>query len=229
MEAKKTKRADLESKRPLFLQIGFVTALGIVLLAFEMSSRVTSSEVFGPMDNANTDIEELMPVTKPDEKPKELPKPIVIDLIEIVDNTTLAGIDNLDLSSEATKETEIDPVIMVKPEAEKEETVFIMGTLEENPEFPGGMLGLQKFLARSVNYPIIAQETGIHGTVYLTFIINKAGKVEQVKIMRGVDPSLDKEALRVVSSMPDWKPGKQRGNPVKVSYQVPIKFILNQM
>lgn len=226
MEAKKSKRADLESKRPLFLQIGFVIALGIVFLAFELDSPVKSTEVFGPIDRVNTDIDELIPLTRPEEKPKELPKPVVIETIEIIDNTTLPGIETLELSSEATEKTFIDPSLMVKPEVDKEETVFLMGTLDQNPEFPGGMLGLQKYLAKSVNYPTIAQETGIQGTVYLTFIINKSGKVEQVKLLRGADPSLDKEALRVVSSMPDWKPGKQGGNPVKVSYQVPIKFSL---
>ena len=226
METKKTKRADLESKRPLFLQIGFVIALGIVLLAFEWDSRVTPADVFGPMDRANTDIEELIPVTRPEDKPKELPKPIAVELIEIVDDITPIEGEIPEMITEATKETFIDPASMVKPEIEKEETVFIMGTLEQNPEFPGGMLGLQKYLAQAVKYPPIAQETGVQGTVYLTFIINKAGKVEQVKLMRGVDQSLDKEALRVVGSMPDWKPGRQGGNPVKVAYQVPIKFKL---
>jgi len=226
MEAKKSKRADLESKRPLFLQIGFIIALGTVLLAFEWDSCETSSEVFGPLDRTNTDIEELMPVTRPEEKQKELPKPVTIELIEIVDDITPLAGEIPEMTSEATKETAIDPANLVKPEIEKEETVFLMGTLDQNPEFPGGMLGLQKFLAKSVNYPMIAQETGIQGTVYLTFIINKSGKVEQVKLMRGVDPSLDKEALRVVNTMPDWKPGKQGGIPVKVSYQVPIKFTL---
>ncbi len=226
MEAKKTKRADLESKRPLFLQIGFVISLGLALLAFELNSPVTPTDVFGPIEKSNHDIDELMPITRPEEKPLELPKPVVIERIEIIDNTTLIGEEKLDLTSEANSKTFIDPSTLITPEEVKEETVFIMGTLDQNPEFPGGMLGLKKFLANSVEYPVFAQEQGIQGTVYLTFIISKTGKVEQVKLLRGTDPVLDKEALRVVNSMPDWKPGKQGGNPVKVSFQVPIKFSL---
>ena len=88
------------------------------------------------------------------------------------------------------------------------------------------MLGLQRYLSQSVRYPSLAQEQNIQGTVYLTFIINKEGKVENVSILRGVDKALDNEALRVVSSLPTWKPGRQNGRPVKVSFQVPIKFQL---
>jgi len=226
MEAKKTKRADLESKRPLFLQIGFVISLGLALLAFEVNSPINPADVFGPLEKSNNVIDELMPITRPEEKPLELPKPIVIERIEIIDNTDLIAGDEPIMNSEADSKTFIDPSTLIKPEEVKEETVFIMGTLEQNPEFPGGMLGLQKFLSNSVKYPVFAQEQGIQGTVYLTFIISKTGKVEQVKLLRGADPVLDKEALRVVNSMPDWKPGKQSGNPVKVSFQVPIKFSL---
>jgi protein TonB len=94
------------------------------------------------------------------------------------------------------------------------------------PEFPGGALELQKWIARAVKYPVIAQENGITGRVYVGFVVNKVGAIENVKIMRGVDPSLDKEAVRVINKMPKWKPGKQRGKAVKVSYTVPINFQL---
>ncbi len=94
------------------------------------------------------------------------------------------------------------------------------------PEFPGGEVALRKFIATSVKYPVIAQENGIQGRVYISFVVNTKGKVIDVKIARGVDPNLDKEAIRVVNSMPAWKPGKQRGKAVKVSYTVPINFVL---
>jgi len=96
------------------------------------------------------------------------------------------------------------------------------------PEFPGGEMALRNFLASEIKYPEIARENGIQGKVYVTFIITKKGKVTEPKISRGVDPALDKEALRVISRLPDWKPGKQRGEAVNVSYTVPVYFELKE-
>ena len=104
-----------------------------------------------------------------------------------------------------------------------EEIFFIV---EDMPEFPGGELALRKFIANNISYPEVAQEKGIQGRVYVTFIVGKEGQVANAKIARGVDPSLDMEALRVVNSLPAWIPGKQRGKPVNVSYTVPINFAL---
>jgi len=98
--------------------------------------------------------------------------------------------------------------------------------VEVMPEFPGGEMALRKFISTSVKYPIEAQENGIQGKVYITFVVNKEGEVTDAKVVRGVDPSLDKEALRVVNNLPKWKPGKQDGNKVNVNYTVPISFVL---
>ena len=99
-------------------------------------------------------------------------------------------------------------------------------TMAMAEEFPGGELALRKFIGNSIKYPVIAQENGIQGKVYVTFVVDKTGGVTSATIARGVDPSLDKEALRVVNNLPKWKPGKQRGKPVRVSYTVPINFVL---
>jgi protein TonB len=98
--------------------------------------------------------------------------------------------------------------------------------VENMPEFPGGELALRKYLANSIRYPAIAQDNGVMGKVYVSFVINEEGKIEDVTLVRGEDSSLIKEALRVVSSMPDWKPGRQGGKAVKVRYNVPIVFQL---
>lgn len=100
---------------------------------------------------------------------------------------------------------------------------FIVDTM---PEFPGGEPALRKWIATEIKYPVIAQENGIQGKVYVTFVVGQDGSVSYAKVARGVDPSLDKEALRVVNVLPKWKPGKQRGNPVNVSYTLPIEFKL---
>jgi TonB family C-terminal domain len=225
MEAKKSPKADLESKRSMFFQIGFIMAIGIVLIAFSWGTKVEPANVFSGGEPIETEVD-FIPITKPEDKPKEMPKPVVIEVIDIVDDHSESIDESLDFTSEATKETVIDLIPTVPEETSKPEPVFLIGQLEENPEFPGGMLGLQKYLSQSVRYPSLAQEQNIQGTVYLTFIINKEGKVENVSILRGVDKALDNEALRVVSSLPTWKPGRQNGRPVKVSFQVPIKFQL---
>lgn len=105
-----------------------------------------------------------------------------------------------------------------------DEQIFFI--VEEMPEFPGGELELRKFIANNIKYPVAAQEKGIQGRVYVTFVVDKNGEVANAKIARGVDPALDKEALRVVNSLPKWIPGKQRGQTVNVSYTVPINFAL---
>lgn len=107
-----------------------------------------------------------------------------------------------------------------------DEQVFFI--VEDMPEFPGGELALREYIANAVKYPEIAQKNGIQGKVYVTFVVSKDGSIANCKIARGVDPSLDKEALRVVNSLPKWKPGKQRGQTVNVSYTVPINFVLQK-
>ena len=107
---------------------------------------------------------------------------------------------------------------------EEEEQVFFI--VEDMPEFPGGDIALRKYIANSIKYPEISIENGIQGKVYVSFVVTKDGTIANAKIARGVDPSIDKEALRVVNTLPKWKPGYQRGEPVNVSYTVPINFVL---
>ena len=104
-----------------------------------------------------------------------------------------------------------------------EAEIFVV--VEDMPQFPGG--NVQRWISKNVKYPILAQENGIQGKVFIQFVIEKDGSITDVKVMRGVDASLDKEAIRVVKSMPKWKPGKQRGKPVRVSYTLPINFQLS--
>jgi TonB family protein len=104
--------------------------------------------------------------------------------------------------------------------------VYNFAVIEEKPEFPGGNAALMQFLGSNTKYPEYAKENGIQGRVFVAFVIDKDGKVIDVEILRGVHKILDKEAIRVVSSMPDWSPGIQKGKAVKVRYQVPINFKL---
>ncbi|KJF41806.1 energy transducer TonB [Draconibacterium sediminis] len=228
MELKKTPKADLEAKKNMFWLIGLVVALGLSLLAFEWTTKPSKAADLGQIQTAEVE-EEIIPITREQEvkPPPPPPPPKVIEVLNIVDDDVEIE-DELEIEdTEADEETVIDvaPVIETADEEEEEEAqVFFI--VEDMPEFPGGDLALRKYIANAIKYPVIAQENGIQGKVYVTFVVSKTGKVTDAKIARGVDPSLDKEALRVVNALPAWKPGKQRGKPVNVSYTVPINFVL---
>ena len=139
--------------------------------------------------------------------------------------------DNVETESiEVNTEDDKEEVVIAAPieapaEEEEEEVVFVV--VESMPEFPGGQQALFKYLSENVKYPVIAQENGIQGRVICQFVVNKDGSIVDVEVVRsGGDASLDKEAIRVIKSMPKWKPGKQRGKAVRVKYTVPVNFKL---
>jgi len=226
MEVKKSQKADLENKRGLFLEIGLALTLAIVFLAFEWRVDTSEANVLETEQEIQAE-EEIIPITRQEPvkpPPPPPPAPKVADVLNIVDNDEEID-DELEIEdSEADMDEEVEIQVVEESEEEDEQQVFVI--VEDMPEFPGGDLELQKWIARAVKYPVIAQENGITGRVYVGFVVNKVGAIENVKIMRGVDPSLDKEAVRVINKMPKWKPGKQRGKAVKVSYTVPINFQL---
>jgi len=228
MELKKSKKADLENKRNTILLLGLVLSLGITLLAFEWTTKPTKASDLGQIQSQEVE-EEIIPITREQEvkPPPPPPPPKVVEVLNIVDDDVEIE-DELEIEdTEADDETVIDvsPVVVAEEEEEEEEgQIFFI--VEDMPEFPGGDLALRKYIANAINYPVIAQENGIQGKVYVQFVVDKDGSVSDARIARGVDPSLDKEALRVVNALPKWKPGKQRGKPVRVSYTVPINFVL---
>ncbi len=227
MEIKKTPSADLENKKGLFTEIGLAIVLGVVLAAFEWTSQDAQINVSDMPDEVAVE-EELVPITKMDEikPPPPPPPPKMVDLINIVDNNTEIN-DELDVfDTEMDEDTEIEyqEVEVKEEEPVEEEEIFLI--VEQMPQFPGGDEALRKYLAQSVKYPVIAQENGIQGRVFVSFVVAKNGEVTNVKVARPFDPNLDKEAVRVVQSMPKWAPGMQRGKAVKVSYTVPINFVL---
>jgi protein TonB len=228
MELKKSPKADLENKRNIFVQLGLVVSLAICLYGFESTSYVSQVDSLGSMANQAVE-EEIIPVTRQDQPPPPPPPPPtkVVDMLVIVDDNTDIK-DEVEIEdSEANEKTAITAV-MQAPSAKEEEAedAAVFFIVEEMPDFPGGQLALRKFIAQAIKYPVIAQENGIQGKVFVNFVVNKDGTVTGAKIARGVDSSLDKEALRVVNSLPKWKPGKQGGKPVRVSYTVPINFVL---
>ena len=230
MEIKKYPYCDLDRYHNLFVEIGFVLALGICFLAFEFKSSVQSVEIQGTVVAPEVDTE-VIPITRQEEvKPPELPPPPkVVEVLNIVSDDVELDEQLQIEDTEADDKTAIDiaPIVTDYQKQEKEEEESpIFYIVEEMPEFPGGELALRKFLANSIKYPVIAQENGIQGKVYVSFVVGRDGRVSDARVIRPVDPSLDAEALRVVNSLPVWKPGKQRGKPVRVAFSVPINFVL---
>lgn len=229
MELKKSPKADLEKNKRILLMLGLVVALGVVLLAFEWKSRPSAASSLGNLEVAEVE-DEVIPITRQEQvqPPPPPPPPQVVEVLKIVDDN-VDILDDLSMfDSEADNETFIDvaPVIQTVKEEKEEEEAQVFFIVEEMPEFPGGEAALRRFIANAIKYPQIAQENGIQGRVYIQFVVDRDGSVTQASVARGVDSSLDKEALRVVNSLPKWKPGMQRGKPVKVSYTVPINFQL---
>jgi periplasmic protein TonB len=228
MELKKSRKADLEHYKASFLLAGLVIALGTILLAFEWKATPKGSIDLGVSTVHYVDEELIPPVLKHEPKPPPPPSPVNIEIINITTDDVTTTIDLNMFGSEITPGMYFDiPVILrspLKEEIAEEEKIFVR--VEQMPEFPGGEAALIRFLSTSVKYPQIAQETGIQGRVYVSFVVDTDGTVTNIVIARGVDPSLDNEAMRVVAGMPKWKPGRQLDKPVKVSFTVPINFTL---
>ena len=228
MEAKKTPKADLENKKILFSEIGLAVALGITLAAFEATSQDVTIQNLEVQQEEVVE-EEMVPVTTQDQvkPPPPPPPPPVAESLNIVDDNTEVA-EDFDFNSEMEEDAEVEirevEAEVVEEEEPAEQEVFLI--VEQMPVFPGGDAELRKYLAQSVKYPVIAQENGIQGRVFVKFVIAADGSVTNVEVARPFDPNLDKEAVRVVKSMPKWTPGKQRGKAVRVSYTVPINFVL---
>ena len=229
MEIKKSPKANLENKKTLFREIGLIAALGLVLLVFEWSS--TDKEVSSLAANTNviTD-EEQAPITQetPPPPPEQIKEPVMTEELQIVENDVKVETDFIS-TDDSDQKIEIKPYVEAKPveeEVEVEEEIPF-AIVEDKPMFQGKDANeFTKWVYNNIEYPEIAKENGIQGRVTVQFTIDKDGSVKDVKVLRGVDSSLDKEAVRVIQKSPKWSPGKQRNKPVKVKYTFPIIFQL---
>jgi periplasmic protein TonB len=224
MEAKKSKKADLESKRAIFLQIGFVFALAFVLLAFNYKSYERTSRLDIQVQVDDTP-EEIIPITQQEVKPPPPPPPKQITIINIVEDDVEVE-DDIDIDVEADQFTEIADFTPVIADEEEIEEMEIFTVVESMPEFPGGDAARMKFLQDNIKYPQLARESGIQGTVFVTFVVEVDGSVTDVRVLRGIGGGCDEEAVRVIKQMPSWVPGRQRGQPVRVQFNMPIRFTL---
>jgi len=225
MDAKKTPKADLETKRMLFVQFGLVIALFLVFVAFEYKSYDERKIETGTREAIDI-VEEIIPVTEQKVQAPPPPPPTVTTVINIVEDEVEVATE-IEIDAEATQKTEIAEYVPIQMEEEvevKEDHIFTI--VEADAEYPGGEKARMEFLSKNIRYPTMARESGIQGRVHVTFVVEKDGSVTDVVVTRGIGGGCDEEAVRVVRLMPKWIPGKQRNKPVRVQFNLPIKFTL---
>ena len=226
MEIKKSPKADLDSKKLTFTLVGLVIALFVVWRVFEYRSYDKQN-----LDTFTRQVEvmeeEMVEITKQEQPKPEIqtPKPQVTQIQVVEDDVE---VEDIDINAEVDQDEIIEDYVYEAPEIEEEdiqeEEVFL--SVEENPEFPGGPAKLLEYVQKNLKYPMMARESDIQGKVFVGFVVEKDGSISNVKVLRGIGGGCDEEAVRVVQSLPKFKPGKQRGNPVRVAYTLPIVFKL---
>ena len=167
------------------------------------------------------------PVIKKDELVKEENQ---VKQMDQLDDKVAVGTENKEGVKDRTVEAVRNDIAVAAPPPppapKPEVSNKVFDVVEEMPSFPGGTGALMSFLSSNIKYPVVAQENGVQGRVIVGFVVERDGSITDVKVMRSVDPSLDREAQRVVKAMPRWKPGKQNGSAVRVKYTVPVVFRL---
>ena len=228
MEVKKSKSANLERGKGTWVLMGLVAVLAILYVAFEWTQheKKFNDDILNAGDI--TIEEEVIPITMPEKKtvpppPQAVTQAEVLNIVEDdadIEETTLVS------AEDQTEYVEIsDDVPIVVEDIEEEQQIFQV--VENMPEFPGGTAALMAYLRKNIKYPTICQEQGIQGRVVVQFVVNKDGSIVDPEVIKPVNPYLDKEALRVISTMPKWKPGEQRAKPVRVKFTVPVQFKLS--
>jgi len=228
MNIKKSSKASLEDRRSIFLLMGFVAVLAFVYIAFEWTQvEVTIYESVSLEAVVEEEIEIIQTIEAlPPPPPPDIPE--VIEVLNVVEDDVETAEIIIDSEDDKDKEVVIRaPVTTYTSGAYSEEdTEVVFMVVETMPGSPGGDAALLKYLQDNIKYPVIAQESGIQGRVICQFVVNRDGSIVDVEVVRGVDRSLDAEAIRVVQSMPKWMPGKQRGKAVRVKFTLPINFRL---
>ena len=231
MEVKKTSRSNLENKRFIFREIGFIVALSMVFFAFETKYyQEEAKEISFPVETS--DIEEVLPVFVPQRASQPLPKISVkpLDFIEIVENemdfeNEMDVVDDNENTkgSLTGKATDWQSEYGNTDETGEGDGDIPFITVEKMPRFNGD---LNTWLRKNLRYPARCAEMGIGGKVFVEFVVEKDGSISSINVVRSADPDLSQEAIRVVKAMPKWIPGMQRDKAVRVRFTIPITFQL---
>ena len=228
MKPKKTEKADLEKRRGLYLEIGLVVALAAALVAFNVKSY-DNEQIEVTQRTAEDETEEMVIQTQQDElPPPPPPEPEVVTTeLNVIDNDAETENEmSMDVFEKAEKQENIEIVQVQVEQEEEEKEDEIFQVVEQDPEYPGGIEALYKYIQSNIKYPQLAKENNITGRVFVTFVVEKDGSVSNVKAARDIGGGCGAEAVRVVKSMPKWTPGKQRDKAVRAAYTLPVNFNL---
>ena len=223
MEEKKSPKANLENKKLTFILIGLIISLAVAWAVFEIKSY-DKREIADIGRTVEVVEEEMVEITKQEQKPQPVEVPKQTTQIQVVEDDV--EVEDIEINADVDQNEVIEEYVAPEVVEEEIEEAEIFTVVEEMPEFPGGMAKLAEYLAKNIKYPQLARESGIQGRVFINFVVEHDGSVTNVKVMRSLGGGCDEEAVRVVKSMPKWKPGKQRGKPVRVSYNLPVNFKL---
>ncbi|RPI45959.1 MAG: energy transducer TonB [Bacteroidetes bacterium] len=228
MKTKKAPRANLEKRRLSHIIIGFIITLSLIVISFEWTSPQDLSADVGNAHEIFYEVEEMVSLPRDEPRPeKKLELPPLKEILEIVDNDVPVPEVVFDIEVTGKTTYNFDNPVDPGPEDLDDGPIdFIL--VEDKPLFNGGNpeVEFSRYIARHLIYPEIAAENGVSGRITVQFVIDRTGSLVDLVIVRGVDPALDAEALRVVSSSPKWTPGMQRGKPAPVRFTFPINFVL---
>ena len=222
---KKHYAVDTNKYRAVVLPIAFAMSIGLVLLAFEFPEFEEQELV--DLGTVEADVEEQIEIPPTQQKPPPPPKVTLPEIVEVPDEEEIEEEIEVELDVEIDEETVIEEVVEVE-EVEEEEPVDKIFTIVEEQAAPqGGMTAFYKFIQKNLEYPRKAKRMGVQGKVFLEFIVDKDGSINNIKVVRGIGAGCDEEAKRILQESPKWKPAKQRGRPVRQKMTFPINFRLN--
>ena len=223
MEAKQTETADLTKKTSFFFSIGLLITMSIVVMAFEWKDRGKQDiDLIGKNTNTFEEMLEIPPTEQPPPPPPEIQQP---QIIEVPDEEEIEEEIQVKFDVEVTENTKVQQIVIAAEEPKEEvEEIF---TIVEDPASPvGGMTAFYKYVGEKIKYPPQARRMGVEGRVFVQFVIDKDGSITEVQAVKGIGAGCDEEAVRILQAAPKWKPGKQRGKPVKQRMVLPITFKL---
>ncbi len=225
MELKKNPKYDVNLKIGMLRNLGLTISLFVVILAFELPSNGNRGIIELP--SINDRFEEVIEIPPTKQPPPPKPKVQIREIIAIPNEKEIEEEIEIELDVEVIESTIVDEVVFSMREQPNEEVAEEVFTIvEDQPEFPGGIEAFYNLIGEKIRYPAQARRMGIQGRVYVEFIVGKDGSLKDMKVIKGIGAGCDKEAIRVLKLVPNFKPGKQRGKPVLVRMVVPIYFML---
>lgn len=223
---KKYHDVDTNKYTGLLFNLGLSVALVFSIMAFEWKQYDEQELV--DLGKVETQVEEVIEIPPTEQVPPPPPKVVAPEIVEVPDEEEIEDNVDVDLNTEVSEEAVVEQVLVEeKPQVVEEEVEEIFTIVEEGAEPIGGYPAFYKFIQKELKYPSQARRMGVEGKVYIQFVVEKDGKITDVKVMKGVGAGCDEEAARVVGASPAWKAGKQRGRNVKQRIVLPIAFKLN--